>query len=1207
MKFIGAHIFDYDATFRGDVTIEGNLTISNSVSQTISFGDNDKLKFGDGNDLEIYHDGSNSYIDAVDGSPGYLYIRNTKTDGDIYFQSDDGAGGVAHYFFLDGSIASHDGSATTALYTTWPDKSRLTLGSSRDMQLYHDGTSSYIQNQTGNLTFRNFADDTDIIFETDDGSGGYTPYITLDGSATRTIFSQEGRFNDNVNLKLGSGGDASLVHTGSHFQIRNSTGDISIVNNTDDGDITLGTDDGSGGTTTYITLDGSETRTNAHKEIRFDDDVAMRAGAGGDLRIKHDGTDSLVDNFTGHLYVRQNVTDKDIFFMADDGSGSATTYFFLDGSATQTKFNRDTRHIDNIKVLVGSDGDAAWWHDGTRSRLDNYTGNLEITNYANDSDIVFKSDDGSGGTETYFYLDGSASSGDPYTVWPDNSIAAWGTGVDLRIQHDGSTASIFNTTGHLQIINYADDKDIIFKSDDGSGGVETYFYLDGSLSSGNPFTKFPDNSILVFGDGNDMRFYHDGTNSNIINYTGNLNITNNTDDGDIIFSTDDGSGGTTEYFRLDGGDVRTIASKPFRLVDSIAAEFGTGLDMQIYHSGGEGTLENITGNLRIIQNADDADIEFKCDDGSGGNTTYFLLDGSRADGTFKYIEFPDNSIIGLGNDTDAQMYHNGTNSIIDNYTGNFIIQQKADDKDIIFSCDDGSGGVTAYITLDGSATTVEVAKATNFAGNVTVNSSGSIYNSANFTVNGSIYSSGNIEVGTSSTYVGKMFNSAGKLTFQSDGDRDIQVGSSNNANIIAIDTSALLTTFSGPVTVGVDDTGHDVKFFGATSGKYLLWDESDNALEFTDSTYLYLGSSADLKLYHDGSSTYMENNTGNFNIMSRADDADLVFWGDDGSGGDAAYLTIDGSATTVNFGKSTFQGDNVYSYIGNNYDLRIHHDGTDTFFHNDTGDLKFQQDANDKDIIFQADDGSGGLAKYLTLDGSAGYTVADKAIRFNDSVTARFGTGSDFTIQHDGNDTYLNNNTGNFVFFNLADDKDIVFKTDNGSGGTTDYIRLDGSAEQTIFSQNTLHSDSVEARFGTGSDLKIHHDGSNSYVRNFTGDLYIRNTVDDKDIILESDDGSGGTTAYITLDGSETEIHLHKPVGIGTTNPDTAYKLDVAGKAQVQSVLELDDVLTLNAISTPADPATNKSSIYMDSADGSIKVKINVGGTTVTRTLATFE
>ena len=35
---------------------------------------------------------------------------------------------------------------------------------------------------------------------------------------------------------------------------------------------------------------------------------------------------------------------------------------------------------------------------------------------------------------------------------------------------------------------------------------------------------------------------------------------------------------------------------------------------------------------------------------------------------------------------------------------------------------------------------------------------------------------------------------------------------------------------TGSLTVGVDDTGHDVKLFGATSGAYLLWDESADKL-----------------------------------------------------------------------------------------------------------------------------------------------------------------------------------------------------------------------------------------------------------------------------------------------------------------------------------------------------------------------------------------
>ena len=38
-------------------------------------------------------------------------------------------------------------------------------------------------------------------------------------------------------------------------------------------------------------------------------------------------------------------------------------------------------------------------------------------------------------------------------------------------------------------------------------------------------------------------------------------------------------------------------------------------------------------------------------------------------------------------------------------------------------------------------------------------------------------------------------------------------------------------TFTGNVNLGVDDTGVDLKLFGATAGAYLLWDESDDTLK----------------------------------------------------------------------------------------------------------------------------------------------------------------------------------------------------------------------------------------------------------------------------------------------------------------------------------------------------------------------------------------
>jgi hypothetical protein len=49
------------------------------------------------------------------------------------------------------------------------------------------------------------------------------------------------------------------------------------------------------------------------------------------------------------------------------------------------------------------------------------------------------------------------------------------------------------------------------------------------------------------------------------------------------------------------------------------------------------------------------------------------------------------------------------------------------------------------------------------------------------------------------------------------------------ANLDAVDIDGAVQIDS-TVSVGVDDTGHDVKFFGATSGSYMLWDESADDL-----------------------------------------------------------------------------------------------------------------------------------------------------------------------------------------------------------------------------------------------------------------------------------------------------------------------------------------------------------------------------------------
>ena len=75
----------------GEITANGGIAL----------GDNDKATFGAGSDLQIYHDGSNSYIDET--ATGHLFIRSNG-DG-IYLRSSTNEE-IAH-FNVNGSVKAY--------------------------------------------------------------------------------------------------------------------------------------------------------------------------------------------------------------------------------------------------------------------------------------------------------------------------------------------------------------------------------------------------------------------------------------------------------------------------------------------------------------------------------------------------------------------------------------------------------------------------------------------------------------------------------------------------------------------------------------------------------------------------------------------------------------------------------------------------------------------------------------------------------------------------------------------------------------------------------------------------------------------------------------------------------------------------------------------------------------------------------------------
>jgi hypothetical protein len=154
----------------GDLIFKGNddgseitaLTLDMSDAGSASFnhdillGDNSKVKLGASGDLEVYHDGSNSFVD--DTGTGSLFLR-----GESQVIIGNMTGEQAAVFNDDGAVTlNHDNSAKFATSSTGAtvtgvivsdgvdvgDNEKIRLGDSQDLEIYHDGSNSYV-NDTG--------------------------------------------------------------------------------------------------------------------------------------------------------------------------------------------------------------------------------------------------------------------------------------------------------------------------------------------------------------------------------------------------------------------------------------------------------------------------------------------------------------------------------------------------------------------------------------------------------------------------------------------------------------------------------------------------------------------------------------------------------------------------------------------------------------------------------------------------------------------------------------------------------------------------------------------------------------------------------------------------------------------------------------------------------------------------------------------------
>ena len=136
------------------------VTGSTGVKKPVDFADNEKARFGTGSDLQIYHDGSNSFIE--DSGTGGRYIRGANNIGfrdaaNSYNAFADFNSGGSVDLYYNGSLkfnTATDGASMSG-NLGFRDNDKIEMGQSSDLRIYHDGSNSYIDDAgTGDLYIR---------------------------------------------------------------------------------------------------------------------------------------------------------------------------------------------------------------------------------------------------------------------------------------------------------------------------------------------------------------------------------------------------------------------------------------------------------------------------------------------------------------------------------------------------------------------------------------------------------------------------------------------------------------------------------------------------------------------------------------------------------------------------------------------------------------------------------------------------------------------------------------------------------------------------------------------------------------------------------------------------------------------------------------------------------------------------------------------
>ena len=439
-------------------------------------------------------------------------------------------------------------------------------------------------------------------------------------------------------------------------------------------------------------------------------------------------------------------------------------------------------------------------------------------------------------------------------------------------------------------------------------------------------------------------------------------------------------------------------------------------------------------------------------------------------------------------------------------------------------------------------------------------------NTTNSTSNttGSIITAGGIGVAASAVI-------GGKLTVFGDTDID------GNANLDAVDIDGAVQ-IDAAVTVGVDGTGQDVKFFGDTSGQFLLWDQSADELVLAGDSKLS---------FHDAA--------GGENIIASSDGHLEI----------NAGATIDITAPTVDINVATKLNVDGASQFNNTITVGVNDTGHDVKFFGATAGQYLLWDESADELALVGDsklsfhDAAGGENIIATSDGhlevNAGTTldITAPTVDINVGTTLNVDGASQFnnTITVGENDTgydvkFFGATSGAYMLWDEDVDDLILAGAANFSIDNTD-----DSSSTTTGSFHTDGGVGIAKKLYVGTDLDV--DGTaNLDAVDVDDAVQIDGTVtvgvDDTGLDVKFFGASAG--AFMLYDQSEDTLEIRGASADATTSTGKLLLTtaltdindgDVIGRIDFQAPLEAGgtDAIVVGATILAEADATFSSSV----------------------------